>query len=258
MKRLCMGLVLLACLFWMPAAQARQEKPTEKPVVPTASPYQIDIDTSQAPELKDWVEKELRPALEEWYPIIVLDLPSEGFTAPRHFDITIEAPGQGVAATGGTHVSVSASWIKQQTARGPQNEAVGSVIHEAVHVAQQYGRARGRNRAPGWLVEGIADYIRWWKFEPASARRPVQPVKRNGQPASYTDSYQTTAAFLEYAVKNYDHELVVKLNAAARDGYYTPDLWKKYTGKTADEIWAEFVQSLKPKPAAVVGALYMP
>src|ERR1043165_3008518 len=88
-------------------------------------------------------------------------------------------------------------------ALGPQSDSVGSMSHEAVHVAQQYGRARGRNRVPGWLTEGIADYIRWWKYEPASMRRPVAPTKRNGQPASYTDSYQTTAAFLEYVAKNH-------------------------------------------------------
>jgi len=211
----------------------------------STSKYQIDIDSSAAPELKEWADKVLRPAVELWYPIIIADLPSEGFVPPKHFDIKIDPEYKGIAATAGTHVMVSPVWIKSQNARGPVNEAVGSVIHELVHVDQQYGRAGRRNPMPGWLTEGIADYIRWWKYEPASVRRPVQPVKRNGQAASYTDAYQTTAAFLEFVARGTDHEIVVKLNAAGRDGTYSPELWKQYTGKSIDDLWAEFVQTLK-------------
>lgn len=210
-----------------------------------AAKYKIEIDSSAAPELKDWAENTLRPAVEEWYPIIVSDLPSEGYTPPQHFDIKIDPEYKGIAATAGTHVMVSPTWIKSQNARGPVNEAVGSVIHELVHVVQQYGRGGRRNPMPGYLTEGIADYIRWWKFEPEAVRRPVRPVKRDGQPASYTDSYQTTAAFLEYVAKNRDHEIVVKLNAVGREGTYSPELWKKYTGKTVDELWNEFIGTLK-------------
>jgi hypothetical protein len=245
MKRFFTCLALFTCLSLEALALVQEEKQTTPPAAPSKSKYQIDIDYSQTPELKDWVDKQLRPAMEEWYPIIIADLPSEGFTPPQRFSVTIEANGRGVAATGGTRVTANAQWIKQELARGPQNEAVGALIHEAVHVAQQYGRARGRSRVPGWLTEGIADYIRWWKFEPASVRTPVRPLKRNGQPASYTDSYRTTAAFLEYVAKNYDHEIVVKLNAVGRDGSYSPDLWKKYSGKTVDELWAAFVETLK-------------
>lgn len=247
MKRLWVLAGLVTGLCGVSITWGQDQKPAGPLPADANAKCQIDIDYTQTPELKDWVDKELRPALETWYPIIVADLPSEGYTPPKHFTVTIEAPGSGVAYTAGTRVVVSATWIKSQNARGPQNEAVGSVIHEEVHVVQQYGRARGPNRTPGWLTEGIADYIRWWKFEPASARTPVNPVKRNGQPASYTDSYRTTAAFLEFVAKNYDHEIVVKLNAAARDGAYTPDLWKLYTGKTADELWAAFIETLKEK-----------
>jgi hypothetical protein len=245
MKRLLNCLALLVCLTMSTIVPAQDAQPPRQPADLSGSQYRIDIDYSQTPELKDWVDTHLRPTLEAWYPIIVADLPSEGFAAPRHFTVTIDSSYQGIAATSGTHVVVSPKWIKDQVARGPQNEAVGSVVHEAVHVVQQYGVAKGPHRVPGWLTEGIADYIRWWKYEPASARRPVRPIRRDGKPASYMDSYQTTAAFLEYVAKNYDHEIVVKLNATGRQGTYTPDLWKQYTGKTADELWAEFVATLQ-------------
>jgi hypothetical protein len=245
MHRLVACAILLAAFGLLPTA-FRQDSAESRPAAEqSGGHYQIDIDYSQVPELKDRVEKQLRPALEEWYPIIIADLPSNAFVAPRRFSIKLEANGGGVAGTAGTEVFANAKWIKQQLARGPQNEAVGALVHEAVHVVQHYGHGAGHNEVPGWLTEGIADYIRWWKFEPASARRPISATGRRGRPVSYKNGYQTTAAFLEYLARNHDHEIVVKLNAAARDGRYTPELWKKYTGKTVDELRAEFAATLK-------------
>ena len=73
-----------------------------------------------------------------------------------------------MAATGGTRVTCAAEWFR----RNLEGEAKGAVVHELVHVVQQYGRARRNNpdatRPPGWLVEGIPDYIRWFLYEPQS------------------------------------------------------------------------------------------
>ena len=38
-----------------------------------------------------------------------------------------------------------------------------------------------------------------------------------------------------------------KLNAAMREGKYCPELWKTYTGKTVDELWADYVKTLKKR-----------
>jgi hypothetical protein len=119
-----------------------------------------------------------------------------------------------------------------------------------VHVVQQY-KTRGN---PGWLVEGIADYMRWFHFEPPAHR----PKLRNPAKAKYTDSYRTTAGFLEYVAKNHDHELVVKLNAAMRQGRYHRDLWKEYTGMTVQELWNEYVQSLTAARIAPAGTYLDP
>jgi hypothetical protein len=43
----------------------------------------------------------------------------------------------------------------------------------------------------------------------------------------------------------HDHEFVVKLNAAMREGKYTPEIWKEYTGFTVDELWEKYVKTLK-------------
>ena len=109
-----------------------------------------------------------------------------------------------------------------------------------VHIVQHYGRARDGNSNPGWLIEGVADYIRWFIYEPPSKRPHPNPTK-----AKYTDSYRTTAAFLNYIAEKHDKEIVKKLNAAMRQGKYDPELWKDYTGKTVDELWVDYTQTLK-------------
>ena len=203
--------------------------------------FDYTLDVSAVPDLGEWTENSLKPQIDEWYPLIRDCLASDGFTAPKKFSITIK-PMRGVAGTGNTEVNVSAEWIRSQIKRPEWNEAVGSVIHELVHVVQQY-KTRG---TPGWLVEGVADYLRWFHFEPVAHR----PTLRNPARAKYTDSYKVTAGFLEYIVKNHDHEFVVKLNAAMRQGRYSTALWKDFTGMTVRELWAEYISSLASPPAS--------
>src|SRR5436190_4607447 len=121
------------------------------------------IDVSLAPDLQDWAQTKLLPICDEWYPTIVKMLPSDGFAAPEHFTVQFRGDmGRGTpAATRGTRISCNIGWFR----RNLSGEAAGAVVHEMVHVVQQYGAARRTNPNaapnPGWMVEGIADYIRW-------------------------------------------------------------------------------------------------
>ena len=218
----------------------RAMEPAEPEVLTAAAPvrardFDYTLDVSQVPDLKEWAETRLRPAMDKWYPIFRDCLASDGFTAPKQFSVTIK-PMDGVAGTGATTVEVSADWIHSQLKHPEWNEAVGSILHELVHVIQQY-KTRGN---PGWLVEGIADYLRWYQYEPAAHR----PKLRNPARARYSDSYKTTAGFLEYVAAHHDHELVVRLNAAMRQGRYRAGIWKDCTGLSVQELWAEYVKSL--------------
>lgn len=206
--------------------------PASQPTTqPTTRPrYQITIDTTETPELADWAEHTLRPVLEKWYPMIVEMLPSEGYSAPRRFSVTFYKDMKGVANTGGTKVHCAAPWFEKNL----KGEAVGAVVHEMVHVVQQY---HSRNN-PGWLVEGIADYVRWFKYEPKS-KRPHPDLST----AKYTDSYRTTAAFLNFVAERHDKDIAEHLNAAMRQGKYSPELWTRFTGKSVDELWAEYAAS---------------
>ena len=218
----------------------RAMAPAEPEVAAGSAPARVKdfdytLDVSQAPDLTEWAETQLRPAMDKWYPIFRDCLASDGFTAPKKFSVKIR-PMRGVAGTSGTSVQVSAEWIRSQLKRPEWNEATGSIIHELAHVIQQY-KTRGN---PGWLVEGIADYLRWFHFEPAAHR----PKLRSPGRAKYSDSYKTTAGFLEYVVVKHDHELVVKLNAAMRQGRYSAGLWQDCTGLSVQELWTEYAASL--------------
>jgi len=199
--------------------------------------HQITIDTANAPELKNWVDDKLSPALADWYPKIIALLPSPGYSAPDHFKITVK-PMDGVAYTSGTDVAVSSSWLTDQI----NGEAIGSLIHEMVHVVQQFN---GDN--PGWLVEGSADYVRWFKYEPQSHGADLVWMRHltNFTP-HYNDSYRVTANFLNWVSEKYDADIVPQMNAAMREGKYDESLWEKYTGKsltTLGDDWAKDVQT---------------
>jgi len=211
------------------AWQARAAETTTRPTGMAQRSFEYTIDTSETPELKEWADK-LRPDIEKWYAIYVECLASDGYTAPKQFSITFRNM-KGVAYTSGTRIVCAAAWFKAHPDDG------GAIIHELVHVVQQY---RSRTNPP-WLVEGVADYMRWFHYEPVSKR----PRLRNPDRASYTNSYQVTAGFIEFVAKNHNHEIAVRFNAAMRQGRYEPELWQEFTGKTVDELWAEYVKSVK-------------
>ncbi len=208
--------------------------------------YQIDVDASATPDLIPWVETELMPVIEQWYPRIVDLLPSDGFEAPRTVSITFRPDMQGVAATGGTHVQCAAAWFREQL----QGEAKGAVVHELVHVVQQYNQRRrgnrGAGRPPGWLVEGIADYVRWFLYEPES--KGAEIGRHAASRARFDASYRVSANFLNWVTQQYDRQLVPKLNAAIREGRYSEQLWKELTGHTVQELGDQWKANLQREP----------
>ncbi|MBN1442739.1 MAG: hypothetical protein JXA90_08520, partial [Planctomycetes bacterium] len=209
------------------------------------SKHRIVIDTSDAPDLAEWATSELAPVVKEWYPKIIELLPSEGYTPAAKVTITFSSSMRGVAATGGTRITCAASWYRQNL----RGEAKGSVVHELVHVVQAYGlarrRGRGATRTPGWLVEGIADYIRWFLYEPQS--RGAEISRRALPRARYDASYRVSANFLSWVVEQHGAKVVRELNAAAREGRYTDALWKDLTGVALEDLGAAWKKALEKK-----------
>jgi Peptidase of plants and bacteria len=203
------------------------------PVAVFKYPVEVVVDVSDAPDMKEWADKCAR-ICERAYPMLNEELASDGFKSAHLIRMTFKNDYRGVAATGGTRINGSVKYFKDH----PQD--FGAMVHETAHVVQAYRYGRGGNRNPGWLVEGIADYVRFFKYEPGK----IGPL-RNPDRMHYTDAYRTTARFLNYVTEKYDKQLVKKLNAAMRQGKYSDDLFKDYTGKTVTELDEEWRASLK-------------
>ena len=133
------------------------------------------------------------------------------------------------------------AWYRGQL----KGEAIGSLVHELVHVVQQYGHARqpGATHAPGWLVEGIPDYIRWYLYEPQS--KGCEISSKNAATARYDAAYRVSANFLNFVITKYDKDLIRELNTALREGRYDAELWKKRTNHTVEELADEWKKPSK-------------
>lgn len=198
--------------------------------------YTYTVDANIAPDLMEWAEKELIPVVREWYPKLVSLLPSEGYQAPATMHLQFKDDMKGTPAYAvGDRISLNAPWFRQNL----KGEARGCVVHEMTHVVQNYwiaDRVRDARRAPGWVTEGIPDYVRWFLYEPQS--RGAEITARNVGQAKYSDSYRTSANFLDWVVRTKDKDLIRKLNAAARQGRYNEADWKTWTGSTLEELGA--------------------
>jgi hypothetical protein len=217
---------------------------------------EIAIDTSEAPELREWAETRLGPVVSEWYPKLAAMLPSEGYEPPKQFSISIR-PMDGVAHASGTRISASSRWLSREL----NGEAIGAIIHEIVHVLQLPNGGRrnsgGNGRAPGWLVEGIPDYIRFFLFEPQTHGADLTWLRARPNVAlNYDARYRVTANFLNYVVEHHDPSktLIARINAACRERRYSDDLWAEYTGKPLAELNEEWKAetrrqlAIKPEP----------
>src|SRR4051812_15285159 len=229
--------------------EAAQTKTIAKTFGAADGKYQITIDTSAAPDLTDWADKQLVPVVQEWYPKLVDMLPSDGYQAPTNFTVKFkEGMGRTPAAAGRGGISCNIDWFRKNL----DGEARGSVVHEMAHVVQQYGWGRKNNpqatRTPAWLVEGIPDYLRWFKYEPQT--KGAEITARNISRAKYDASYRVSGNFLNWVTENYDKQIVQKLNAAARAGKYKEALWKDYTGKTVQELGDEWKKGHEQRLAA--------
>jgi Peptidase of plants and bacteria/F5/8 type C domain len=199
-----------------------------QPVAIFKYPVEFTVEVSDAPEMKRWADKVAR-LCEKWYPRINEELKSDGYKPPTQISLTLKSSYDGVAAASGTRITGSVKFFKEHP------EDVGAMIHETCHVVQRY--QGGDN--PGWLVEGVADYVRFFVFEPGKAGR-VNPSE-----AHYDGSYRTTASFLAFVTKKYDKELVLKLNKLMREEKYKEEAFKELTGKTVQQLDHEWLASLR-------------
>jgi len=226
-----------------PAPISTVEQPVLQSFATEDGKFRFHVDVTESPELADWSGSELRTVVQKWYPKIVEMLPSEGYQAPADILFRFRGDmGKTPASAFGAGVNLNMQWFRAERDR----EACGAVIHELVHVVQQYRQSSRDPKAlptPGWLVEGIADYIRWFQYEPQT--KGAEITKQNLAGAKFDASYRISANFLNWVSQTYDKDLIRKLNGSARAGNYTESLWKDWTGRTVQELgheWKAFHQ----------------
>lgn len=195
------------------------------PMSPAIRAPRMTVDTKAAPDLAEWGDKAKKLAT-DWFPHVTQLLSTKDWKAPKTLRFVFRLNQEAPAWCSGNEISISADWVRKHP------DDFGMVIHEMTHAIQSYPDNKVDT---GWLVEGIADYIRWWKFEPEGG-----PSKINFEKASYKDAYRATAYWLAWVSKKYDRRLVPSLDADLRKGDDPNPTIVKLTGKEPQALWDEF------------------
>ncbi|CAF2633832.1 unnamed protein product [Rotaria sp. Silwood2] len=87
--------------------------------------------------------------------------------------------------------------------------STGVLTHEMMHIVQSYSGGQ-----PGWLVEGIADYVRW-KYGQDKVGGGWQLPDFNRE-QRYTNSYRVTARFLVWLERKVQSNIVNRLDQGLR------------------------------------------
>jgi len=146
----------------------------------------------------------------------------------RKVIFVIDPDYKGVAAASNGIVRFNPEWFK----KNPKD--IDVVTHEVMHLVQEYPGGAG----PGWITEGIADYVRFTlgvDNEGANWKLPEFNQKQ-----SYKDAYRVTARFFYWIEQHVKKGFVKKLDGAMRNKQYDVSFWQHHTGKTIDELWSQY------------------
>jgi hypothetical protein len=208
-------------------ALSRHVYPLSKPLVTPP----IVVDASDMPSGQAWGDKAKEVAT-AWYPIITSLLATEDYKPRKEIKFVIKKEISAPAWAAGDTITINGKWITEHP------DDLGMIVHELTHIVQSYPRNKAN---VGWLVEGIADYVRWWRYEPEAPRPKIDPEKNK-----YTDSYRVTAYWLAWVSRKYDMRLVPALDRELRKGEDPIPVFSKMSGKSPEELWKEFVAAIKP------------
>lgn len=185
----------------------------------------VELDTSAAPEQATWGES-AKELVEAWYPRISNLLASPDFELPGEVRLTLKPMGNAPGATAGNHIFISSGWIEAHP------DDTGLVIHELVHVVQSYP-----SPDPGWITEGIADYIRRVVYE----GRPLDWFPVPERPNAYQSGYGPAAGFLFWLESDRAPGIVRRLNRTMREGGDTDNVFETMTGELPPALWKAYV-----------------
>jgi hypothetical protein len=209
----------------------------------------------------------------EWYPRINVLLFDPGHPLPRptpKVGVDRKPIQDGVPAYADERgIHLWAAYVEHQD----EADFEGMVIHELTHINQN---GHQDDDASGWVVEGIADYVRHKYFardiEPRLRLGPdgrlagyppadiylhaLQQRKADLSVRGYEARYTVAAAFLYWLELRKNGDIVHVLSRALEQGSYTPALFEQACGKPLDALWDEFFAASKRggEPAATPAA----
>jgi hypothetical protein len=159
------------------------------------------------------------------YPQLVKDFNPE---ATRVVKVKIDTAYDGVAYASRGQIVISSHWL----AKNPGD--IDVLTHELMHIVQAYPGRSG----PGWLVEGIADYVRYkYGIAHEAAGWQLPALKEDHH---YTSSYRVTARFIAWVEETQSPGIVKLLDQALRNRQYKVQIWEEQTGKSLDDLWQDY------------------
>ena len=203
------------------------------------------VDGAQTAETAALGER-LRRVANDAYPKILTILGETGRRAPRSFQIVFTNEiGGDVGQAVGRKIYINAHYFatpSQPNAMFKGDADVDAVlVHEIVHVAQQYD-ARA---VPHW-TEGIADYVCAKLGYTNAANCPHCSATY----PHYRAGYQCAAAFLLFLETQYAPGVVPELHQRLRRGAFENSFFREICGKDLAELWTEFQQTPPYPPSA--------
>ncbi|SEK71255.1 basic secretory protein-like protein [Parapedobacter koreensis] len=216
---------LVACAIDRPLATLKKEQGKADTLVQNG--FQL-IFVQQDPDFDSHVATRLKETFFQVYPVLVATYNPD---AVHHVTLTIDTAYDGVAYAHDGRVVISQAWLKKM----PRD--VDVVTHEVMHIVQAYPSGSG----PGWIIEGIADYVRYkYGVDNVGAGWSLPDVQEEHH---YTNSYRIAARFLDWIEQTRKKEFVKTLDKAMRVRAYTEAIWRAETGLGLDELWAAYATS---------------
>jgi hypothetical protein len=141
----------------------------------------------------------------------------------------------GIASSSGTTLRLSSNYLQTQYERGVDlPREVAGILHFTTSLIYQYN---GSDTAPGWLMTGIADFVR---LESGLIDRAER-----AKGGSYSGSSQTTAFFLDYlTTRNANVVYQLNLRLAPGEPAYDDDIFVQLLDGDLDTLWAQYQATL--------------
>jgi hypothetical protein len=141
----------------------------------------------------------------------------------------------GIASTSGTTLRLSSRYLQAQYDGGIDlPREVAGILHFTTSLVYQYN---GGDTAPGWLMTGIADFVRLESGLIDRAQR--------SKGGSYSSSSQTTAFFLDYlTTRNPSVVHQLNLRLAPGEPAYEDDVFVQLMGTDLATLWEQYQATL--------------